>query len=252
MDVLIIEDEKHIARQICEHIEKYDPSIRIVGILSTVKQSVDWLRMNTADLIFMDIHLYDGLCFDIFEKVSIQTPVVFSTPYNDFTIQAFENNGVAYISKPISYDNIVQALRKIFRLSRSLSIINEHVLVKELNGMKRKRFMVAIGNKIISIPIKDVAYFFANDKVTYLVDMAGQRYTLEYSLEYLESIAIDSDFFRINRKHLVSYQSIFKMHIYGANRIKLELKVPYMEEEIVVSVERTPKFKLWLDGYVVD
>jgi DNA-binding LytR/AlgR family response regulator len=251
MDVLIVQEEKHVARQVCEYIEKYDPAIRIVGVLQTVKQSIDWLRMNTADLIFMDIHLYDGVCFDIFEKVNIHTPIIFSTAYNDFAIQAFENNGIAYISKPFTYDNVIRALKKISRLSRSLSMINEYELMKELNGVKRRRFMVYAEKKIASITIEDVAYFYTLDKSIYLVDVSGQHYVIDYSLEYLESILPESDFFRINRRYLLSIRSILKMRLHGTNRIKIELKLPGSDDDMIVSGDRAPKFKLWLDGVLV-
>jgi two-component system response regulator LytT len=250
MDILLIEDEKQVADQLCNYIQQVDSSIRIVAVLSSVEQSIEWLRSNTPDLIFMDINLSDGNCFEIFDSIIVQSPVVFSTAYTDFAIQAFEKNGIAYIMKPIEYSVIAQVFRKIYQLSKNISMLNQGRLIKEIRNLERKRFLVHFDNKLKSIDVDDVVYFYANERYVCLIDTNEQEYIIDYTLEYLEGVLPAKDFFRINRKFIISYKSIARMYSYGLGRIKIDLNIISIED-LLVSVDRTPKFRLWLDGLVL-
>lgn len=247
MNILIIEDEKKLAKQLSDCIHNIDTSIQIVSIIPTVRESIQWLRVNTPDLIFMDIKLADGMCFEIFEHVQIESPVVFCTAFDDYAIKAFENNGIAYILKPVTQDSIDQVFKKIQSLSKAMAVNNQQQMIAEIKNPERKRFFIHVGTKLLSVQTEEISYFYASDKVVFLVDVSGNKYIINYTLEYLDNILPRKDFFRINRKFIVAYNTILRMSMYGANRVKIIPKIAPVEE-MIVSVDRTSKFKLWLDG----
>jgi two-component system response regulator LytT len=247
MNILIIEDEKKLAKQLSDCIHNFDTTIHIVNIIPTVRESIQWLQTNTPELIFMDIKLADGTCFEIFDHVEVESPVVFCTAFDDYAIRAFENNGIAYILKPVTQENINQVFKKIRHLSKSMALSNQQQMISEIKSPERKRFFIHVGTKLLSIQTEEISYFYASDKVVFLVDLNGNKYIINYTLEYLDNILPAKDFFRINRKFIVAYQTISRMSMYGVNRVKIIPKIPPVEE-MIVSVDRTSKFKLWLDG----
>lgn len=249
MNILIIEDEKKLAKQLSDCIHNYNASYQIAATLQSVKESEEWLKANTPDMIFMDIQLADGNCFEIFDVANVETPVVFCTAYDDYAIKAFGHNGIAYILKPVTDDNVAQAFQKIHTLSKSMPAVNQQQLVKGIKSPERRRFFILVGTKLLSIQTEEISHFYASDKTVFLVDLQGNKYIINYTLEYLDSILPKKDFFRINRKFIVAYQTISRMSMYGLNRVKIQPKVLPVEE-MIVSVDRTSRFKLWLDGYM--
>ncbi len=249
LKVAIIEDEGIAARNLEKLILKLKPEFNITKILSSVRQSVEWLSANQVDLIFMDIQLGDGQSFKIFENVDLKTPVVFTTAYDQYAIKAFKANGIDYLLKPIDETELVAALRKFRNMIQQqpdIQLIKEIFLKANRNVEYKQRFMVQAGSRIRSVPIEEIAYFYFTEKSVFLCTSDNHRFPAEYSLDKLEDLTDPDIFFRINRRMLVSISSIEKIFSLSKSRIKLELK-PSFEEEVLVSFNKTPAFREWLD-----
>ncbi|HWA32694.1 MAG TPA: LytTR family DNA-binding domain-containing protein, partial [Cyclobacteriaceae bacterium] len=203
-------------------------------------------------LILTDIRLLDGLCFEIFEKVSVEAPVIFTTAYDQYAIKAFEVNSIDYLLKPVQKDKLKTSLDKLrYRLTASKS--GENIDYKEVMRMLqaapavyKSRFMVRLGQKIIALPAEKIAYFFSENKLTYIVSKEGKRYPMDQPLDELINVLDPRIFYRINRQYIITFESIAEMHPYFKGRIKLVLN-PGTEEDVVISAERTPEFKKWID-----
>ncbi len=250
MEVLIIEDEAITARKLEVMLNRLDATIHITAKLESVRQSVLWLKTHKADLIFADIHLSDGPAFEIFKQVEINTPIIFTTAFDQYAIDAFKVNSIDYLLKPVSLEALKQALSKHNKLRKTvfsqadLSDLMESIIKRDY----QKRFMVTVGQKIRTIPVEQVAYFFAYEKLVFLKTTDAKRYTLDQSLDALADKLDPLFFFRINRKLLISHAAINGMHHYPKSRVKVELLPPLDNDiEAIVSVERTERFKLWLN-----
>jgi two-component system, LytTR family, response regulator LytT len=249
LEVIIIEDERIAAKNLEKLILEIEPDIKVMAILSSVKQAVEWFSGNHADLVFMDIQLSDGLSFKIFDQVNITSPVIFTTAYDQYAIKAFKSNGIDYLLKPIDASELVAALKKYRTLTKNDTDYN---LIKNLlAGIKpdpeyKQRFMVQAGNKIRSIPVSEIGYFYFLDKSVFLCTNDNHNYPTEYSLDKLEEIVDPDIYFRINRRMLVSIKSIIKISSQSKSRIKLEL-APVFNEEILVSFNKTHLFRAWLN-----
>jgi two-component system response regulator LytT len=250
MEVLIIEDESITARKLETMISRIDPSIHIAAKLESIRQSINWLRTHQADLIFADIHLSDGPAFEIFKQVEINTPIIFTTAFDQYAIDAFKVNSIDYLLKPVNQEALKQALSKFNNLRKTIfSQANFLALIESLTKREyQKRFMVIVGQKIRTIPVEQIAYFWAYEKLVFLETRDGERYTLDLTLDALTERVDPVSFFRINRKLLISHSAISGMHRYPKSRVKVELLPPLENNmEAIVSVERTEHFKLWLD-----
>lgn len=249
MKVLIIEDENLTAKRLVSLIGKYDPTIQILNVLPSVKETVQWLGQNDSpDLIFMDIHLEDDLAFSIFNKISLQVPVIFTTAYDEYMIQAFKVNSVDYLLKPVNYDELSVAIEKFKSIHGKPVITDMEKILALVSGKEqgyKERFMIHIGTKIKSIGIGEVSYFYSEDKSTYLMTQDGHAYPIEYSLDRLSGLLDPKVFFRINRHMIVSFGSIKQVLTHIKGKIKLEVKPPY-REEVMVSGDRMTVFKEWL------
>ncbi len=249
VNVVIIEDEKHAAEKLERQLAVVDPEFQVLASLDSVKQAVVWLRENTADLVFLDIHLADGLCFRIFDEVEVNAPVIFTTAYDQYAIQAFKVNSVDYLLKPINKYDLAQAIDKYQTYHRQEPTANYSALVQTLKDSMshyQKRFMVVHGDSIRTVQTDDLAYFFAEGKYAFLVDRTGERYLIEFTLEALLPRLNPDDFFRVNRQLIVSFQAIHAMHTWFKRRIKLELDPPF-DKEVIVAAERVKEFKDWLN-----
>ena len=251
MNVLLIEDENLTARRLESQLHQYDPTIRVLASLPSVAQAVAWLRTHPApDLLFLDIHLEDDLGFRIFEQVAVRTPIIFTTAYDDYLIQAFKVNSIDYLLKPISYEELARALdkyqtlREHFAAPPDLSALMQ-LVNKPAVPIYRDRFMVSIGPKLRSVEVADVAYFFLEDKATFLTTRQNARLPLEYSLDKLTQLLNPRQFFRVSRQYLVSLAAVEAVHTYSAARLKLELR-PASRHEVFVSGDRVADFKEWL------
>ncbi|MFD1143653.1 LytR/AlgR family response regulator transcription factor [Larkinella insperata] len=250
MNVVIIEDEDRTARQLERMLKKYDPAIHVLVQLPSVQEAVAWLSQNPLpDLAFMDIHLEDGLAFRIFELMQLTIPVIFTTAYDEYMIKAFKVNSVDYLLKPVDYDELVAALNKfkILRSSPALPDLNQilALMQKPKSADFKERFMISIGAKIRSVEVGDIAYFYSEDKATFLLTKEGHLLPVEYSLDQLVTLLDPSVFFRVNRQFLVSRPAIQTIHVYSAGKLKLELQ-PSSRQEVLVSLSRIAEFKDWL------
>ena len=249
MKTIIIEDENLTAKRLQSLLHKYDPAIEVLAILPSVQDSVAWLQNNEApDLIFMDIHLEDDLAFRIFDQVQLKVPVIFTTAYDEYMIQAFKVNSIDYLLKPVNYDELVQALEKYKSLHDQFAKPDMEKLL-QLIGKKdpeyKSRFMITVGTKIRSIETHEIAYFYSEDKLTFMVTKEGQSLPIDFSLEKLATLLNPRDFFRISRQFIVSFPSIQNVHTYIKGKLKLDL-IPKSKFEVLVTGDRMTEFKEWL------
>jgi two-component system response regulator LytT len=251
MNILIIEDEIVAAEKLKRQLNQYDSTIEVLAHLESVEESVAWLQAHpeAADLIFLDIHLADGLSFSIFEQVKVNTPIIFTTAYDQYALKAFEVNSLAYLLKPIKKAELARSLEKYEELQARTDAVDFQqlaALMREQKPLYQKRFLVYAGEKIKSVPVEDTAYFFAEQRYVFLVTQDGQRHIIDKTLDKLESLLDPDRFFRINRKFLISIESIGNMVSWSKSRVKVELQPP-SEAEAIVSVDRSGNFKQWLD-----
>ncbi len=251
LNVLIIEDEPPAARRLGRMLQSLEPQAQIMEILDSVSAAVRWLELNEADLIFADIHLADGNSFSIFEQVVVKTPIIFTTAYDQYAIRAFKLNSVDYLLKPIEKEDLGNALEK-FRESRQAKVpFDVQSVLSALEEQKtrptyQKRFMVTSGDKIKSIPVEDVAYFFGQQKYVFLITPDGRQHIVDYTLTQLEDLLDPEQFFRINRQFIIAYPAIKNMFSYSKSRVRIELD-PVSDMEAIVSIEKAPRFKEWLN-----
>jgi DNA-binding LytR/AlgR family response regulator len=250
MNILIIEDESFAADKLEAMLREIDPTIQVLEKLGSIKESVKWLAQHSADLIFLDIQLSDGLSFSIFEQVSVNTPVIFTTAYDQYAIKAFELNSISYLLKPIRKSDLAEALKKFNTLKSAYSIDFEEILARLQNREPeyKKRFLIQIGDKIKKVEVPDIAYFFVLEKGVYLRTFQGNTVPVEYTLDKLETVLNPELFFRINRKYLVNINAISSMLAYSRSRVKIEL-TPKADDpfETIVSIDRSAEFKKWLN-----
>lgn len=253
MDIVIIEDELLAAERLQLLIENYDASINIVACLESIEEAVQWLQTKPApDLLLVDIHLSDGHSFEIFKKVNIQKPVIFTTAFDNYALDAFQLFSIDYILKPVTAEALAAAINKYKSITSNLAAINYSLLsdqVKEnFNTRYKNRFLAKVGQRSFFIRACDVAYFMADNKIVYLVDTDGNRFIINYTIEKLEPLLDPHDFFRLNRKIIVHCNAIDQVKPYFNNRLKILLKAVKTNEDMVVSRERVAAFKSWADG----
>lgn len=257
MKVVIIEDEALTAQRLRQLLLKYDADIEVLAVLPSVEESVAWFKENDdPELIFMDIHLEDGQSFSIFETINLDVPVIFTTAYDDYMIQAFKVNSVDYLMKPIGLEELSAAIDKYKKYHLAKSAATEEPAAAmdwqtllQAVGQKetsyKERFLISVGSRLRTIDVSEVAYFFSADKVTFLTTKDGQRFPIDNSLDKLQLQLDPKQFFRINRHCMASFAAIDNIHVYPKGRLKLDLK-PAMKEEVFVSLDRVTAFKDWL------
>lgn len=250
MKVIIIEDEKLSADHLVTLIKKADPTISVIAKFDSVKKSVEEFKKGLkADLLFVDIHLADGLSFDIFSQISIDTPVIFTTAFNEYAIKAFEINSVDYLLKPIGIEELRRAIEKFKKLNglnQALILENISNAYQGINKQFKNRFMVKIGDSISSVKTEEILHFISEDGLVLIATDKGKRYVIDYTLDNLETLISPDVFFRINRKVIVNINSVQKVSSYFNSRLKLNSD-SLSDDDGVVSRERVNDFKLWLD-----
>jgi len=247
----IFEDEHLAATHLKRLLQKCDPEIEIREIIPSVKKGIKWLNNNTCDLIFLDINLADGECFRIFKEVEINIPVIFTTAYNQYAIKAFELNSIDYLMKPVSEDLLKRSLIKFKTLHSNIQYQKGNIknLISdflEQGKNYKKRFLVESGSKIKSIPVEDIAYFYAAQKNVFFKHRNGKTYDTDLSLEKLEQALDPRFFFRVNRAYIIHIDAITNMSVLSNRAIKLTL-TPATEDLVTVSVARLSSFKEWLN-----
>jgi two-component system response regulator LytT len=253
MKVLIIEDEAPAAERLQRLLMEHDDVV-VVDMLSSIESTVAWLQKNPhPDMMFMDIHLADGLSFDIFKQVAVKCPVIFCTAYDQYALDAFQFNSIDYLLKPVKEDKLARSLDKMKNIRQSLVPSTDPLKMTDLvNLLKNKetsyksRFMVKMGTKIKTVKSDNIAYFYSTNKLTLLVTKEGENFPVDYALDELMSILDPALFFHVNRKLIIHIDAAREIHPYFKGRLKLELQPP-LEEEVIISNQKTPAFKDWLD-----
>ncbi len=271
MNVVILEDERLTAQRLESLLKKYDPTLSVLATLPSVGKAVAWFRQHAesvqapmVDLVFMDIHLQDGLAFRIIDQVGLVTPIIFTTAYDEYMIQAFKVNSIDYLLKPLNYDELAAAIDKFKALrlqfaqplteptapSQPAAVAPDiEALLRLLNApsqvVYKERFMVTIGAKIRSVESTEIAYFFLDERMAFLVTREGTNLPVEYSLDKLAQILDPKRFFRVSRQFLVSLPAIRSIMTYSAGKLKLELE-PKPRFDVFVSGDRVADFKEWL------
>ena len=223
----------------------------VLDILDSITTSVEWFKSHTEpDLVLSDIHLADGLSFEIFRQVNLSCPVIFTTAYDQYAIQAFKLNSIDYLLKPIKKTELAEALRKFNKLKPATPQFDLAHLSTLLGKQEKeflKRLVIRIGQQIKVVEIKDIAYFYIDEKIVFGVSFTKDRYPMDLSLDQLEKQLDPERFFRINRGFIISLESIETMITYSKARIKIKLKPP-CEVESITSTERSAEFRDWLKG----
>ena len=251
MTVLLIEDETPAAKRLEQLIAQCRPDAVILGICDSITASVRWLQSNPSpDLIFLDIHLADGQSFEIFNQISVQSMVIFTTAYDQYALKAFKLNSIDYLLKPISSEELATAFQKYDKMVGNYISFDSSLVSHLLNNFQtptfKARFLVKQGNSLSYILVRDVRYCYSEDSIVFARLTDGKKQHLDYTLEQLEAVLDPSQFFRINRKIILSADAIVKIHPYFNNRLKLDLS-PVAAFDVVVSREKVSVFKTWLD-----
>ena len=249
MKILLIEDELPAARQLTKLLQTQNPACQIIDTLDSVEGAVRWLRTFPApDLVFMDIQIADGLSFDIFRQVEVTAPVIFTTAFDQYAVQAFKVSAVDYLLKPVDPEELARALEKIQVKRTAGSGFNLESLSAYFKKENYKdRFLVKTGQQLAFLAASDIAFFRSSDGLTQAFTFAGKKFFVDNSLEELERLLDPRDFFRISRGMTLRLNAIQKIHPHLNGRLKLEIR-PAAPEEVFVSRERAGDFKTWLGG----
>ena len=250
MKVVIIEDELPAANRLAKLLQQYSDEVKIIHKADSIEASVRYLSSGeNIDLIFMDIQLADGLSFDIFEKVKITSPVIFTTAFDQYTLKAFKVNSIDYLLKPIDENELHRSLDKYKQLYPKTQTDFSYKILKlmqDINAVKYKeRLLIKRGQQLSYLKTDSTAYCFADGKLCYAVDFNGTKYLLESNLSQLEEQLQPDNFYRINRHLLVNIEAVKKVHTWLGGRLKVEI-LPVTTAETVVSRERVNGFKEWL------
>ncbi len=249
MKVLIVEDEYPAAKKLEKYLNKYDPNIEVLTITESIEDTVKWLANNQekVSLIFMDIQLRDGLSFEIFSQIQVSRPIIFTTAYDEYAIDAFRLNSIDYLLKPLTFMGLSQAMKKLSTLKLSLSEVEHRThAIKNISEKKYKdRFLVKRGNNIQSISTNEVAYFFAEGRTVYLVTQDQKKSIIDYKLQALDEVLDPDEFFRANRSYIINFTAIKNIAVHSNSRLKIHLNIA--TEDIIVSREKVGEFKVWLD-----
>lgn len=248
MKVLIVEDELPAAKRLEKMILEIEKGTSIINVIDSIEDTIKWFTNSTEelDLIFMDIQLADGMSFEIFKTVQILTPVIFTTAFDQYAIQAFKSNGIDYLLKPIVKEEMREAITKY----KNFNIGATQNYQKIISSLRKKenykeRFIVKVGEQFKFIPVKKIAYFYSESSVTYMQCKNGKKYILDSSLDVIENDLNPADFHKINRRIIIHINSITKISSYFNSRLKINLHPSF--DEVIVSRERVKNFKEWLN-----
>ena len=257
MNILIVEDEELAVKKLQKTLGTVDEEASVVGVTGSIEGTVDWLKKNeTPDVILMDIELADGQSFEIFNRTDVKSTVIFTTSYDEYAIKAFKVNSIDYLLKPIQKEDLAAALDK-YRNLKSLyannfpaASMDMENLVKELQQQLnpkefRKRFLVKHLNKLLSIEVGDIAYFYSDDRLNIFKSNDGQKFIVDYTMDEIEQMLDPLQYFRISRAFIVSINSVSQIQDYFGNRLILILRPP-SEKEAIVSREKVSDFKRWM------
>lgn len=248
--IVIIEDEQLAAERLMLLLKQFDPAIEIVKHLYSVEESIQWLTTNAhPDLLFLDIQLADGFCFDIFKQVNYSKPIIFTTAYNEYALDAFQLCSIDYLLKPVTAEALAKGLQKFMQLQSNFAAVNYDQLSNFFdNASFKTRFLGRAGQRMFFVETSEIQFFQADDKIVYLVDKVGNKLMVDYTLDRLEGILNPKEFFRLNRKYIARFSSIAQVKPYVNSRLKLLLRNGSKTEEVVLSRERVHEFKTWAEA----
>ena len=253
MKVLIIEDEFLAARQLERLLKRHDPDITVLEQLDTVRAAVEYFKKGgRPDLAFFVIRLADGLSMEIFQQVNVPCPVIFTTAYDQYALEAFQVNGISYLLKPLSYPALEAAFQKLKMLQQVAPPVDHQTLTHIIQQMQRpkykNRFLVKQGQQLVPLAETEVAALFSEHKLSWLLSREGKKYNIQDTLEQVSPQLDPDQFFRINRTYLVHRDAIEKIYAFSNSRLRLEIKgFSGVAEDLVVSRERVQAFKVWMD-----
>lgn len=257
MKVLIIEDEQLAVDKLTQTLNKVTPEAQVVGVAESIAASVKWLTdyPDKADLILMDIELADGQSFAIFDEVQVDCPVIFTTSYDEYALKAFKVNSIDYLLKPIQQSELKAALQKLNNLKSAFGSVDSQTLkieklVNELQKQAhvatyRKRFLVKHLQKLVSVEVSSIAYFYCDERVNFFTTYDNKTYIVDYTMDEIEDIVDPDRLFRVSRSLIVSIDGVDQIQPYFGNRLALRLK-PNFEREAIVSREKVNDFKRWM------
>jgi len=248
-NVVIVEDEKPAAMHLQRMLEAN--GLNVVAHLDSVKNSAKWLANNPCpDLLIMDIQLGDGLSFEVFDIVDVSCPVIFVTAFDQYAIEAFKLNSIAYLLKPVQPDELTKALDKYVQMH---SVFSSKKVKEQVNDAKKmlqpdykSRFVIKVGAHLKSIAISEALYFYSQDKATFIKTADARSHIIDYTLDQVQSLVDPLTFFRIGRKYLVKIDAIEDIVAYTNSRLLLKL-THLTERDAIVSREKVHDFKQWLD-----
>jgi len=251
LQTVIIEDEILATNRLKRLLGSLDMEIEVVKEIDTLANAVPYLAKNQSeiDLIFLDIHLADGNSFDIFEQVEIEKPIIFTTAYDQYAIQAFKQNSVDYLLKPITEDDLKRSLKKYQKVFQNQAIekLDYKSLAKMLQTPEeeyKKRFLVHVGAKIRSVNVEDIAFFYADHGATFFTTFDGKTYDINYSLERLTHLLDPATYYRASRKCIVHIGSIQEAYQFSRHKLKLMLQ-PEPKFDVFIPLDRIAEFKQW-------
>jgi DNA-binding LytR/AlgR family response regulator len=248
MKVIILEDEARAANYLERLILRIDPELKVTTKLESVRDAVPYLTTHKdIDLIFADVQLADGLSFEIFGQVEVKSPIIFTTAYDHYAIEAFKTNGIDYLLKPVEEERLRKAIEKTRLFSPTFSLDKLLAITNTIAAKSYKsRFMVKVGDKIKTIPVEEILVFYSLEKATYLHTTSNRDYCIDYSIDQLEAVLDPTVCFRINRKYIVSIQACSNILAWTNSRLRLKIE-GITDDDIIVARERVQEFKDWLD-----
>lgn len=254
MKILLLEDEPLARQRMAQLLASHCPQHQLIAQFDSLEACREWLKTgHQADLLLADIQLGDGLSLDFFQEVAWEIPIIFTTAFDEYSLRAFKLNSIDYLLKPIKAVELVAALEKREKQLQQaapppIDYIRLAQLLKQGEHSYQKRLLVRYGQHLKAIDTDDIAYIFVESRAVLLQTFDQQHLPLDYQLDALEEMLDPGKFFRINRKIITSFKAIKRMHSYSRSRIQLELDPP-TKIDAVVSTERTPAFKKWLEGH---
>ena len=248
MKVLILEDETRAANHLERLLAKVAPTILVIAKLESVRDGVKYLQNNPEpELIFSDIQLADGLSFEIYKQVAVTCPIIFTTAYDHYAIEAFQTNGIDYLLKPVEEERLLKAIEKARHFSPGLVL--EKLLAMNRPAEEKaykSRFMVKVGDKIKSVPVEEILVFYSQEKASFIRTSDAHTYCIDYALDQLEPMLDPEKYFRINRKYIVSIDACTNILVWTNSRLRLKID-GIDDSDIIVARERVVEFKSWLD-----
>jgi len=249
MKVLIVEDERPASQKLIRLLGEIDPGIEVMDVLRSVEETINWfLTHSNPDLVFMDIQLDDGICFEIFENCDIKAPVVFTTAYDAYSLKAFKVNSVDYLLKPVVKDELKNAIEKFKTVHRqTMDFAKIESFINGKQAKTKERFLIKIGEHYRSVQTTSINCFFIKERGYFIKVDNGKKYAIDYSLDKVEQLVEARLFFRISRNFIINFSAIQDIVVYSSNRLKVILTNWTEKDEILVSRERIADFKEWMD-----